>query len=286
MDVDFFSLPMSAGPQDRLVGRDDGGNPVYETVTGDVYVLRQQPRSDGGTGNPLAGIFNAGRNPDVRLRDAIGGAVNALAGAAWQGVSAPGRAARGEPVTYGDAWATALDWGALGPVGRAPKGALRSGASRSGGNTTTFSKVYHGTPNRELVDTVKVDQKEPGAWFTRDFQYAGDYAKGPDGAIFEANLNMKNPATVLFDEDEYGELIPILNGEILDVEDNVELVKMLRSRGYDGANFPEGNFSEASEAFVVFNDDIIEIVRKYGIAGAAAMLGMSEAEVSELAGES
>jgi len=50
---------------------------------------------------------------------------------------APGRAARGEMVTHGDAFATALDYGLLGAPMAAPEGALRANSFRA----------YHGSPH-------------------------------------------------------------------------------------------------------------------------------------------
>jgi len=42
---------------------------------------------------------------------------------------------------------------------------------------------------------------------------------------------------------------------------------------------------DGSRNYVVFDESLIEIVRKYGIAGAAAMLGMSQADVAQAMGQ-
>jgi hypothetical protein len=118
---------------------------------------------------------------------------------------------------------------------------------------------FHGTPDKTVFDRPRVDMGEPGAWFTSSVQYANDYAKGPEGKIFEADLSMNNPATVHF-EWVGGELVPKLGDEVLDVVDNVELVREMQRRGFDGIHMPDGNFSESDEAFVVFSDSQIDVV--------------------------
>jgi hypothetical protein len=50
------------------------------------------------------------------------------------------------------------------------------------------------------------------------------------------------------------------------------------SRGMDGA--------DGTRNYVVFDENLIEIVRKYGIAGAAALLGVSASEVQAAMGQS
>jgi hypothetical protein len=57
--------------------------------------------------------------------------MSGLLGAMLQGFTAPARAARGEPVTYGDTFATAMDYGLLGAPMAAPAGALRAGGMRT-----------------------------------------------------------------------------------------------------------------------------------------------------------
>lgn len=104
MNTSFWSLPQTSGNRDYPVGVDELGNTVYSTAAGDTYTVRTQPAN---RESVLGGLWNAlSANP-------VGFGRNMLAGAAegvWQGVSAPGRAAAGEPVTYGDAAATAMDW--------------------------------------------------------------------------------------------------------------------------------------------------------------------------------
>jgi hypothetical protein len=59
-------------------------------------------------------------------------------------------------------------------------------------------------------------------------------------------------------------------------EEAENIAKEYRGKGYD-ANVRD----VATRNYVVFDDNLINIVRKYGIAGAAAMLGMSQADVAQ-----
>ena len=127
-----FALPAGLGDPRRaqVVGRDELGRPILRGADGQTYSL-PMPERTAPRNNALAGL--------AELAFAgIGRLPNALAEAVWQGVSAPGRAASGEPVTLGDAWATALDWGAMGSAAGVPAEALAANSFRA----------YHGSPHR------------------------------------------------------------------------------------------------------------------------------------------
>jgi hypothetical protein len=98
MPVDFFSLPMGANPKkDRVVGMDESGLPQYESPLGVRYIIRPtMPEGFETEAGTLARVAEVGR-------DAIEGTIDGVV----SGFTAPARAARGEPVTYGDAFATA-----------------------------------------------------------------------------------------------------------------------------------------------------------------------------------
>lgn len=119
--------------------------------------------------------------------------------------------------------------------------------------------VYHGSPVAGL-DSISPGTREPGAWFTRDKKYANDYAKGPEGEIYEVYLSVKNPMVVTFD----GHMRPQVDGEILldryeePIDNNVDIVKYAMQQGYDGVHFPHGNFSEDSEAWVAFRSEQVK----------------------------
>lgn len=96
--VDFFSLPMDANPEeDDVVGEGDFG-PVYQTVRGQRYQIRptSTERSYESEPGTLDRVAEVGRGA---IEGAIDGAIS--------GVTAPARAARGEDMTYGDAFETA-----------------------------------------------------------------------------------------------------------------------------------------------------------------------------------
>lgn len=120
----FFSLPVGANPSsDQRVGVDELGRPVYRALngqqyaTGETYAPAQRYESDPGS---LA-----------RVRDVVGNMVRGGVDAFTSGVSAPARAYRGEPVTYGDAFEAAGMAQLGGAAMPAPRGALRSAALRS-----------------------------------------------------------------------------------------------------------------------------------------------------------
>jgi hypothetical protein len=123
---EFLSLPIDArGPQnDRQVGVDELGRPVYAGQIGSQYTMTEQPRTS--AGETLAELAGAFREAPV---DTTGNVVRALLEGAWNGVEAPGNALRGIPQTYGDVADTALDWGVMSATGSAPRGAIRSGFS-------------------------------------------------------------------------------------------------------------------------------------------------------------
>lgn len=66
-----------------------------------------------------------------------------------------------------------------------------------------------------------------------------------------------------------------------------EVQEGLREAGIPGIKYLDQGSRQAGEGsrnYVLFRDDIIDVVKKYGIAGAAAMLGMSQADIAEAAG--
>jgi hypothetical protein len=134
----FFSLPMDAqGPQnDPVVGQDEFGRLIYQGQNGSRYVMTERPRMD--MSNALAYAVD---NPWETAK----GVAGAIVEGAWNGVSAPGNALRGETLTYGDVADTALDWGVFSAAGTAPQGAIRAGAMRSADDATRPLYAIHNT---------------------------------------------------------------------------------------------------------------------------------------------
>lgn len=134
-DVPFFQRPIGNMQQ---IGTDELGNPVYvNALTGAQYMLnygQRQPQRD-------YGATPYGRPDDRRVSNwtpnasgaanALRSAPNALVGAAVNALATPGRAAMGQPVTYGDVYDTAGFAQLGGAAQTAPANALRSGAMRT-----------------------------------------------------------------------------------------------------------------------------------------------------------
>lgn len=139
----LLSTPMDATPRDGIVGYDEFGRPVYRSLLGHNYgeglgATPHQPSAAQQRGLEMMRANQSGQMWQMDNREdwgtpgqAVGGLIGLLAEGALNGIATPGRAARGEPVTYGDVMDTALDWGILAAPGRAPAGALRSGGMAS-----------------------------------------------------------------------------------------------------------------------------------------------------------
>ena len=131
-DLAFFAQPMGARPVTGA--RTELGFPVYRDVAGNQFSVMPQAQEPGGSWS-FGGVMDALAAP-YRLARGMGSgqdeaAVQGVASGLAQGLLAPGRAAQGDMVTNGDAFATALDYGLLGAPMAAPEGALRTGAMRS-----------------------------------------------------------------------------------------------------------------------------------------------------------
>lgn len=120
--VDFTTLPAGATPNDRVVSYDDAGAPLYETFNGQRYAISYAPTQGG---SRLRAFGNALATDPWGTAKGVG---NALASSAWNAFTAPGRAAAGEPVTYGDALDT-MGLIATGGIGNAVVAAPKSLAS-------------------------------------------------------------------------------------------------------------------------------------------------------------
>lgn len=112
--------------------------------------------------------------------------------------------------------------------------------------------VYHGSDNR--LNVITPGYSEPGAWFTSDALLASNYAHGSDGQVHSVYLRSTNPFVVRFEylDGDFAAPVPVVDGVRLDIDSNVGIVEEAISRGFDGVHFPDGNFSESSETFVVF----------------------------------
>lgn len=99
------------------------------------------------------------------------------------------------------------------------------------------------------------------------------------GALFSTDLNDEFLTSTL------GRNLARASGDshsIMGALSDVQLSQQLRNAGIPGIRyFDQGSrgAGDGTRNYVVFDENIIEIVKKYGIAGAAAMLGLSAAEV-------
>lgn len=116
--------------------------------------------------------------------------------------------------------------------------------------------VYHGSGEQRNIITPGM--RDPGAWFTSNFRNAANYAKGDELAIHDTFLAIRNPLVVTFDYGEDGDLVPFINGEAVDIDNNVDLVNYAQRRGYDGVHFPKGNFTEEDDTWVAFQEEQIK----------------------------
>lgn len=116
--------------------------------------------------------------------------------------------------------------------------------------------VYHGSGEQRNIITPGM--RDPGAWFTSNFRNAANYAKDDEPTIHDTFLAIRNPLVVTFDYGEDGDLVPFINGEAVDIDNNVDLVNYAQRRGYDGVHFPEGNFTEEDDTWVAFQEEQIK----------------------------
>jgi len=107
--------------------------------------------------------------------------------------------------------------------------------------------VYHGSAEPGITE-FEPGRREPGSWFTTNRRTAGQYV-GMDGDITSAYLRAENPMVVEFTDD----MTPMVNGQESAIDTNEGFAEQAERQGYDSVHFPEGNFSEDAETWVVFD---------------------------------
>ena len=156
----LFGAPMDHGPLSVQTGFDELGRPIYRTPLGSIVgeAIPEPPRQ-----NALASILRTEVDPftgrAVHYRDDLqptrtGNALAALLQGVTQGLTAPGRAARGQPVTLGDVWSTALDAGALAAPMPAPRGAIRAGSMATEGPADEIARMLREGRASEITDDM------------------------------------------------------------------------------------------------------------------------------------
>lgn len=98
--VPAFQRPMDASPNDRLVGEDDAGNPVYRTMLGNTYTVKRNPDQRTTRTKIEEDVLPAVRDyladPTAPTADQAIAAAKAIAGDAWETISIPGDLLSGE----------------------------------------------------------------------------------------------------------------------------------------------------------------------------------------------
>jgi hypothetical protein len=228
--------------------------------------------------NDLAGMVDvAGVGPEARMVEMLS---NAGAGRTIARTVAERANQRGPVPTMGSNFANLL-----GDVGEA----------------STGIRAYHGS--RGKIDNLSLeDAGRDYLWFSNDKGYAEGLAgrktmsQPNKGSLFEVDLNLKNPLEIDVAK-ESAELSDYLG---IDPTDTVALEEAWRGNrnyegmveqyqpqmdagGHDGIIFRNtmDGYYKPTDQYVVFDDKLISIVKKYGIAGAAAMLGVSAVDVEE-----
>jgi hypothetical protein len=132
----------------------------------------------------------------------------------------------------------------------------------------TATTWLHGTagdhPTLDVDHAGRVSSGDaPGLWFTKDPQYASEYAQNAATAmegeprIIEAHLRADNPLTVRFSDAPDNPEIdgkPTVNGKVMDFENNADIMAYAKRHGHDVVFMPDGNFSEATAAAAVLKN--------------------------------
>jgi hypothetical protein len=157
----------------------------------------------------------------------------------------------------------------------------------------------------ELPDIVDISEER--AAVMRELER--EYAESVPGSMYEVNINAdpadfldwdkplseqpKKVRDVLGDGPETAAAKlslayknPMHGGDLarMDRADPAQVSAAMKERGIPGIRFLDAGSrgaGEGSRNYVVFDENLIDIVRKYGIAGAAAMLGASQADVAQ-----
>ena len=282
--MSVFDLPMTARPgKDAIAGQDELGRTVYRTVTGERYTMPERTEMPAPTMGQrfenlggLASRAYEGLSVQGAIEAAKGIGEGIISGIV-QGFTAPGRALSGEPVSYGDVLATA----GMAQVGAAPMsapaGSLRSGAMGGGRPPVTFDDVaramdegamrlFHGT-TPENYKSIMEEGFLGRSYFTPRRSVAEDYAENVGGDT-ESVLQVDIPEQfALVDLDlPGGQLLSPEDAALYLDRDDLKSINDFVRQGYSiGVNDPA----------------VISIVRKYGVAGAAAMLGVSAIDVEQ-----
>lgn len=309
---------MGARRNDPVVGKTEWGGPIYQTAFGHRYWAELPPaktkRQTIGEILYPDGVRSLEKAPNYSLKTTretgydgpgmptISDAAKAIWGMIGPGMTAPGRALKGEPVTNMDVVNTALDWGLMTAPATAPAGALRAGGIRA----------YHGSPHdfdrfsMDKIGTGEGKQAEGfGLYFAENPKVAERYrdnlshrAGVDSGRVYEVNIDASPEEFVDFDSPLTGQpkrvqdwfdgrgVSPMFAGdqsglELLMLERSAmgdeALAASMRDAGIPGIKYKDAGSRGAeggTRNYVVFDDKLISILRKYGLLPAAMAGGM------------
>ena len=135
LNLESFTLPMTASGSDQKISEDDAGHPVFRSkLDGSTYTImyKDDQRTDliKFKEDVVPAVKEYADNPYLPTGEQVVDATKAVAGSIYDTISIPGDVASGErnlsDVTMGDVYGIAGSGGAMSTLGRAPANSLRT----------------------------------------------------------------------------------------------------------------------------------------------------------------
>jgi len=147
-------------------------------------------------------------------------------------------------------------------------------------------RAYHGSPHdfdrfdlAKAGTTTDSGQLGRGLYFSTDPQVA---AKSPHK--YETDISLQNPFELEFPNWKTGK--QSLIAEKLGLPHNAtsdDIANAAKAMGHDGVVLDYSPAGYNQKEVAVFDDKLVQIIKKYGIAGAASMLGVSQSDIADAA---
>jgi len=134
LNLESFTLPMTASGSDQKISEDDAGHPVFRSkLDGSTYTImyKEDQRTDliKIKEDVIPAVKEYAEDPYLPTGEQVVDATKAVAGSIYDTISIPGDVASGErnlsDVTMGDVYGIAGSGGAMSTLGRAPANSLR-----------------------------------------------------------------------------------------------------------------------------------------------------------------
>ena len=135
LNLESFTLPMTASGSDQKISEDDAGHPVFRSkLDGSTYTImyKEDQRTDliKIKEDVIPAVKEYAEDPFLPTGEQVVDATKAVAGSIYDTISIPGDVASGErnlsDVTMGDVYGIAGSGGAMSTLGRAPANSLRT----------------------------------------------------------------------------------------------------------------------------------------------------------------